>query len=37
MELHYNYNHNAMLTLLIFNQPLKFDTWHYENVWILKL
>jgi len=30
MQLHYNYNHNVMLTLIIFIHPLKFDTWHYK-------
>ncbi len=33
MQLH-NYNHDVMLTLLIFIHPLKFDTWYYENFWI---
>jgi len=37
MQLHYNYNHNVMLMLLIFIHVLKFDTWHYEDFWILKL
>jgi hypothetical protein len=33
MKLH-NYNHDIMLTLLIFIHPLKFDMWHYEEFWI---
>jgi hypothetical protein len=32
MQLHYNYNHNVMWMLLIFIHPLKFDTWHYEDL-----
>ncbi len=34
MELHYNYSHNVMLTLVIFIHPLKLNTWHYEGFWI---
>jgi hypothetical protein len=36
MQLHI-YNHDVMLTFLIYTHPLKFDTWHYEDFWILKL
>jgi hypothetical protein len=35
MSFHYNYNHKIMLMLLIFINPLKFDTLHYEFFWIL--
>jgi hypothetical protein len=34
MQLHYNYSHNVMLTLLIFIHTLKLDMWHYEDFWI---
>jgi len=34
MQLHYNYNHNVMLTLLIFIHLLKIDTWHNDEFWI---
>jgi hypothetical protein len=32
LQFHYNYNHNIMLTLLIFIHPLKFDTWHNSKL-----
>jgi hypothetical protein len=31
MQVHYNYGHNIILTLLIFIYSLKFDMWHYED------
>jgi len=31
VQLHYNYNHNIMLTLIFFIHPLKLNMWHYEN------
>jgi hypothetical protein len=31
VQLHYNSNHNIMLTLVIFIHPLKLDMRHYEN------
>jgi hypothetical protein len=34
MQLHYNYSHNIMLTLIFFIHPLKLDMWHYEIFWI---
>jgi hypothetical protein len=34
MQFHYNYNHNIMLTLVIFIHPLKLEMWHYEVFWI---
>jgi hypothetical protein len=33
MQLHYNYNHDVMLTTLIVIHLLKYDTWHYETIW----
>jgi len=32
LQLHYNYNHNIILMLLIFTHPLEFDTQHYEDL-----
>jgi hypothetical protein len=32
MQFHYNYNHNVMLTLLIFIHPLKIDKWHNKKM-----
>jgi hypothetical protein len=33
MQLHYNYTHNVMLTSLIVIHLLKYDMWHYEDLW----
>jgi hypothetical protein len=34
MQVHYNYCHNIILTLLIFIHSLKFDMWHYGDFWM---
>jgi len=31
MQLHYDYNHNIMLLLLIFIRLFKSNTWHYKD------
>jgi hypothetical protein len=36
IQLHYNYTHDVMLTSLIVIHLLKFDMWHYEDLWTLK-
>jgi hypothetical protein len=34
MQLHYNYSHNIMLSLVIFIHPIKLNMWQYEDFWI---
>jgi hypothetical protein len=37
MQLHYIYTYNVMLTSLIVIHLLKYDMWHYEDLWIFFL
>jgi hypothetical protein len=37
MQLHYKCTHDVMLMSLIVIHLFKFNMWHYENFWKLKI